>query len=160
MSSKKIWSLMRVFGVSFICSVTMLMLSRKSFLKCLKTLLISCSAHILKGSLYERVCRTRAKMNPNLSYEEKWRWWLVLEPSLFIEFLFSYIKYHFQLSDKVLPQKRFLLEASFGVLEEVLEAILIDEKKKFWLTVFRICFCWKWLPKVFGRWYWLRWRGL
>ncbi len=42
-----------------------------SFLKCLKTLLISCSAHILKGSLYERVCRTRAKMNPNLSYEEK-----------------------------------------------------------------------------------------
>jgi hypothetical protein len=36
----------------------------------------------------------------------------------------------------VLPQKRFLLEASFGVLEEVLEAILIDEKKKIWLTIF------------------------
>ena len=62
---------MMVVGVSFICSVTMLKLSRKSFLKCLKTLLISCSAHILNGSLYERVCRTRAKMNPNLSYEEK-----------------------------------------------------------------------------------------
>jgi len=62
---------MMVVGVSFICSVTMLKLSRKSFLKCLKTLLISCSAHILKGSSYERVCRTRAKMNPNLSYEEK-----------------------------------------------------------------------------------------
>jgi len=52
------------------------------------------------------------------------------------------------------------LEASFGVLEEVLEAILIDEKKKIWLTIFRIRFCWRWLPKVFGRWYWLRWRGL
>jgi len=36
----------------------------------------------------------------------------------------------------VLPQKRFLLEAGFGVLEEVLEAILIDEKKKIWLTIF------------------------
>jgi len=36
----------------------------------------------------------------------------------------------------VLPQKWFLLEASFGVLEEVLEAILIDEKKKIWLTIF------------------------
>jgi hypothetical protein len=36
----------------------------------------------------------------------------------------------------VLPQKGFLLEASFGVLEEVLEAILIDEKKKIWLTIF------------------------
>ncbi len=30
----------------------------------------------------------------------------------------------------LLPQKGFLLEACFGVLEEVLEAILIDEKKK------------------------------
>ncbi len=30
------------------------------------------------------------------------------------------------------------MEASFGVLEEVLEAILIDEKKKIWLTIFRI----------------------
>jgi len=30
----------------------------------------------------------------------------------------------------VLPQICFLLEASFGVLEEVFEAFLIDEKKK------------------------------
>jgi len=28
------------------------------------------------------------------------------------------------------------LEASFGVLEEVFEAILIDEKKKIWLAIF------------------------
>jgi hypothetical protein len=36
----------------------------------------------------------------------------------------------------VLPQKGFLLEANFGVLEEVFEAILIDEKKKIWFTIF------------------------
>ncbi len=76
-----------------------LLLSWKRCFCFLKTFLISCSAHVLNGSSYGWACLMSARMNAKLPYEEKWRCWLVWEPSLFIEFLFSYIKYHFHLNE-------------------------------------------------------------
>jgi len=122
---------MRVVGVSFICSVTMLMLSRKSFLKCLKTLLICCTAHVLNGSSYELVCCTRAKMNPNLSYEEKWRWWLDESKPLLWREMKMMVSFGAFFVHRILVFVH-QISLSFGWLGVASEKVLVGGK--FWCT--------------------------